>query len=99
MVNTESITTELDVVKKMAELMKDLDEDGKRRALWYLADLAGLSQRTTTANQPQANQMPVGQMRRGPISNPTELNMVMAQAAQRAKDQAAVREQGIVPNS
>ena len=42
----------MDVVKQMADLLKSLDDDGKRRALWYLADLAGLSQRTA-AQAPQ----------------------------------------------
>jgi len=50
MLPEESVMAELDVVKQMAVLMKALDDEGKRRALWYLADLAGLSSR---ASQPQ----------------------------------------------
>jgi hypothetical protein len=57
----ENIMAELDVVKQMAALMKGLDDDGKRRALWYLADLAGLSSRAS-AQQPQP---PMPQMIQG----------------------------------
>jgi hypothetical protein len=93
MAGNGNITTELDIVKQMAELMKALDEDGKRRALWYLADLAGLSQRAGAAPQGsmQAGQMPMGQQaRRMPAGAgaPPELNAAMFAAAKRAKDQA-----------
>ena len=55
MLPEESVMAELDVVKQMAGLMKALDDEGKRRALWYLADLAGLSSR---ASQPQIPAQP-----------------------------------------
>jgi len=54
------VTDELEVVRQMAGLMVKLDEDGKRRALWYLADLSGLSQRAAQPAQPQPMAMPPG---------------------------------------
>ena len=55
----ENIMAELDVVKQMAGLMKTLDDEGKRRALWYLADLAGLSSRSSPQPMPIQQPMPM----------------------------------------
>jgi len=61
MLPEENIMAELDVVKQMAGLMKGLDDEGKRRALWYLADLAGLSSRANPQPAPpQMIPMPQG---------------------------------------
>ena len=55
------VAAELDAVRQMAGLMVTLDEDGKRRALWYLADLSGLSQRAAQPPQSQLQGQPIGQ--------------------------------------
>jgi hypothetical protein len=54
----ENIMAELDVIKQMADLLKSLDDDGRRRALWYLADVAGLTNRVPGLSRPPMTPAP-----------------------------------------
>jgi hypothetical protein len=62
---------ELDVIKQLAEIMGSLNDDGRRRALWYLADIYGLSGRPqvqppTQAKHSTSSPIPIGQVRTAP---------------------------------